>query len=463
MVKTKELIITDKLFYRKMVTLIIPFVLQQLINQGVNMMDTVMVGRLGEIAISATSLANQFYSIYHFLILGLSAAGGVLCSQYWGAGDEKTVSDVFDMLVQLATAASLFFALLSCYIPERIMRIYTADAAIVSAGAAYLGIMALVYFFHGVSLLLANLIRSSGNTSLGLYAACISFVVNIGANYVFIFGHLGFPAMGVKGAALGTLLARVVEFIVTVVYLLHFEKRLKYRFTGVLRLPGRFLFSEFKRLGLPATVSDTLLALATSAIGMILGRIGKEYVSAYAIVAVVDKMCNIAGMSLAMSAGIIVGQTVGAGDYPLAKKQGRTFLLISVLFGLIVSGIVWLAGTWTIGFYDITAETAEIARQMMAACALLFVFQCISCALGKGVLRGGGDTGFLMVFDVVFQWITSIPLGYILGIKLGAAPFIMFMAIKSDTVLRSIVFTWRLRSGNWIQRVKKEKLHKDTR
>ena len=450
--KLNKIIVTDKSFYMRAMLIIVPVMLQYLINTGVNMMDTIMVGRLGEVSISASSLANQFYTIFTFLCMGLSAAGLVLSAQYWGAEDKEAVHKVFDLLIQLILISGTLFGLASFFFPEQIMTAYTSDADVIREGVAYLRVTALIYLPHGISLVISNVIRSVGNAKLGLYISLISFFVNIGCNYIFIFGKLGFPAMGVKGAAIGTLCARVVELTVCVVYMLRIDRILVYRPVGVLKLPGRLLLKEFVRLGLPAIISDTILALAASAISMILGHMGREIVSAYAIVAVVDRMCTVANSGMASASGVMVGQAVGEGDFEKAKREGWSFVLMSLGVGIVAAGLVLTAGNWSVRFYDITAETIAITHSMMAASALVVCFQTIQSTLSKGVLRGGGDTRFLMIADVLFQWVASIPLGYFAGLVWGWTPFWVLIALRIDYIIKSFWLLFRLQSGKWIHR-----------
>lgn len=248
---TDKILVTDKGFYSRALMMLIPVVLQNCINQGVNMMDTIMVGSLGEVSISASSLANQFYAIYNILCMGISAAGLVLAAQYWGAGDVKTVRRVFDLVMQITIIMGAVFGIVTFLFPEAIMSIYTNEADVIAEGGRYLKLTALIYLPHGIALVITNVIRAVGNAKLGLYVSIISFFFNIVCNYIFIFGKLGLPAMGVMGAALGTLCARVVELIVCAVYLLKYEKDMKYRPDNLLKLPRRELFGEFRRLGLP--------------------------------------------------------------------------------------------------------------------------------------------------------------------------------------------------------------------
>lgn len=451
----KKYIITDKAFYSEALMIVFPVVLQAIINQGVNMMDTIMVGKLGEAAISASSLANQFYNIYTFLCMGLSAAGLVLAAQYWGAGDKVTVRKVFDVLIQIIFAASTLFAILSLALSRQIISLYTNDQEVIAAGAGYLRITALVYLPHGIALVISNIMRSVGNARIGLYVSLASFFVNIGCNYVFIFGKLGFPAMGVSGAALGTLCSRAVEFGVCTFFVLVIDRKLCYRPTRLLRRPEKPLLREFIRLGLPAIISDTILAFASSAIGMILGHMGREFVSAYSIVSVVDRMCTLATSGVGSAAGIMVGQSVGAGEAAEAKRRGFSFLMLTAVLGVIGAILVVIVGDWSISLYDITPDTIAITRTMMIASALVVPFQNISSTLGKGVLRGGGDTQFLMVADVIFQWVASIPLGYLAGLVLNLSPFAVLLIVRIDYVIKGIWFIQRLTTDKWIHQVKR--------
>lgn len=447
--------VTDKAFYKKVLLILIPVVLQSCINQGVNMMDTIMVGQLGDTAIAASSQANQFYSLFQIFCMGLSAAGLVLTAQYFGAKDLHTVRRVFDLLLQLVIVLGAIFGVLTFLFPEQIMAIYVPkEPDVIALGAQYLRITAFIFIPHGIALVMANVARSVGNAKLGLYVAILSFAVNIGANYIFIFGKLGFPAMGVMGAALGTLVARIVELIVCAVYLLKVEKVLKYRPTKILKLPKPALFKEFKRLGLPAVISDALLGFAGTAISMIIGRMSKEVMGAWAIVMVVDRMCTVAIQGATSASGVVVGQTVGEGDFDRAQHEGWTFFFLSLGLGVIAGCLVLLVGEASIGLYNITPATHDVAVVMMEASALVVCFQAIQSTLSKGVLRGGGDTKFLMVADVLFQWCASIPLGILVGLVWNMSPFWVLIALRIDYFIKSVWLIFRLKSGKWIHKAK---------
>lgn len=361
---------------------------------------------------------------------------------------------VFDLVLQITLVSGAVFAVLTFLFPTQIMTIFTKEDDVIQLGAQYLRITAFIYLPHGVSLVLSNVMRSISNAKLGLYVSVTSFIVNIGANYIFIFGKLGMPAMGVMGAAVGTLIARAVEFLFCAIYLLRIEKVMKYRFRDLLKPPAKELFHEFRRLGLPAVISDSILALAASAVSIILGHMGKEIVSAYAIITVMDRMATVAIMGVSSASGVIIGQTVGEGKLEQAKKEGWTFLGFSVLIGLVGGILVLTLGEWSISLYEIAPSTVQITVSMMQASAIVVFFQSIQSTLSKGVLRGGGDTKFLMVADIIFQWIASIPLGALAGLVLGLPPFVVLIVLRIDFIIKSVWLVFRLKSGKWIHQAK---------
>lgn len=453
--------ITDKAFYKRVLMIFIPVLLQSLINSGVNLMDNIMVGTLGEESISAVSLSNQFYGLFNIICMGISAAGMVLSSQYFGSGDLRTVRRVFDFVLQMVTVCALLFGIVTFLLPKEILHLYTTDLDVIEIGTGYMVITAFIFVIHGISLALQNLVRSIGDAKLGLYVSIASFVVNIGANWIFIFGKLGAPRMGAAGAALGTLIARVVELVFALIYIKKHEKVVNYRPVGIFKLPSKALFKEFLRLGLPIIISDALLALAFNVNAVILGHMGKQVMAAYSIVMNIDRIATLAIHGVASAASVILGQTVGRGAFEEAKKQGWTFLAISVVIGIIGGLIVYFIGVDAVVWlkYNITDETFAIMKAMMHASALIVLFQAIQSSLGKGVLRGAGDSVFLMYADVLFQWVASLPLGALAGLVLHLDPSIVLLALKVDNFIKAAWLIHRLSGNKWIHQAKKIEHH----
>lgn len=443
-------LIKEKSFYTSVLAIMIPVALQQAINMGVNMMDTIMLGSFGEYALSGSSQANQFYNFFTIFCMGIIGGCSILAAQYWGAGDKERVRETFNMALRLVLCLSAFFAVITYLFPTQIMRIYTSEAEVVDQGVRYLKITAFVYIIHGLGFVSAQLMRSVGQAHLGLIVSIISFFVNIGFNYIFIFGKFGAPRMEIAGAALGTLLARIAEFITTFVYIFCIDKKLGLRPKHLLKSPSPSFYKSYFRLGAPVLVSDGLLALGGTLVSMILGRMGASVVSANSICMVIDRLCTVIVQGVSNASGIIIGNTIGGGDKKLAIRQGETFYLLSILFGMISAVLVYFFGPMTIAFYDLTDETIRITHQMMNAYTVIILFQAVQSVMTKGVLRGGGDTKFLMKADILFMWIVSIPLGAVGGLILHWPAWLTMLALRTDYAIKSFWCVSRLLSGKWI-------------
>lgn len=446
-------IVKEKEFYKQVFAMMLPVALQQAINMGVNMMDTVMVGSLGEAALSASSLANQYYQFFSIFCMGIIGGASVLASQYWGAGDRDKVRETFNMALRLTLLVCLFFAALTWFLPRQIMSIYTSEGMVIEQGASYLSITAFVFVIHGTSLVAALLMRTVGKPKLGLVVSIVSFFVNIVANYIFIFGKFGAPRMGVAGAAVGTLIARTFEFIITFVYIFVIDQSLGLRPRHLKKSPSVSFFKNYFRISAPVLVSDSLLGLGGNIVSIVMGHMGSSVVAANAICMVIDRLCTVIIQGISNASGIIIGNTIGCGKKEKAIEQGETFYVLSMFFGLISSALVYLIGPLTVSIYALTEETVMLTHQMMDAYAFIIFFQCIQSVMTKGVLRGGGDTRFLMVADILFMWLVSIPMGAVGGLILNWPAWFVTICLRIDYVIKSAWCIARLISGKWIHEV----------
>ena len=443
-------LIKEREFYRSVLTIMLPVALQQAINMGVNMLDTMMLGSFGEVQLSASSLANQYYNLFVILCLGIIGGCSVLAAQYWGAGDRDNVRQTFNMGLRLALGISIIFSIITCLFPRQIMSLYTTEADVIEQGVRYLKITTFIFVFHGTSYVAALMMRSVGQAHLGLIVSLISFVVNIGGNYIFIFGKFGAPRMEIAGAALGTLIARLAEFITTFVFILILDKDLGLRLKHLIKSPSGSFYKSYFKLGAPVLVSDALLGLGGNIVSIVLGHMGAAVVAANAICMVVERLCTVIISGVGNASGVIVGNTIGRGDIELAQKQGETFYILSMVFGAVSAMLVFVFGPLTIAAYNLEQETIVITKQLMNAYVFIIFFQAIQSVMTKGVLRGGGDTKFLMIADILFMWIVSIPLGGIGGLILHWPAWLTMIALRADYVIKSVWCVSRLVGRKWI-------------
>ena len=445
-------LVKDKAFYIKAAGIALPIAAQSLITIGVNIMDTIMVGDLGEVALSATSLANQFINIFHICCMGLGMGASVLTARFWGMKDLVSLKKTITIMLRICIALATAFALVTAVAPEFVMSIYSPEADIIEAGTRYFNWSVASYWLLGMSLTMTIVLRSVGQAWLPLITSIIAFFVNIGANYIFIFGKFGAPEMGVAGAALGTLIARAFEFIMIDGYVFFVDKKIGYRIRDLLGKCSDML-REYLRVSIPVLVSDTLLGLGNSAVAIVMGHIGSSFVSANAITTVTQQLSTVFISGISQSSCMVIGHTLGEGDVQRAKTEGNTFLLLGTAIGIAAGGFIMLISPLIISFYNITPETKAIAQELMLAIGLIVVFQSMNSILTKGVMRGGGDTKFLMVADILFLWIVSIPVGAIAGLVLHLPAFWIYVCLKLDQIIKAIWCIGRFRSNQWIKAV----------
>lgn len=449
-------------FYKRVFSLALPIALQSLITVGVNMLDTIMVGKLGENSLSATSLANTFISIYHIFCMGLGMGASVLVSRYWGMKnkhdeEEKdatiALKQTVALMLRLTLLLAAIFAIATAVVPSLIMSTYSDDSEIIRLGSIYFRYSVITYFFLGTSLTTTIALRSVGQVKLPLFVSIGAFFINLGANYTFIFGKFGAPRMEIAGAALGTLIARIFEAACILGYLFIIDKRIAFKIKDMFMSTGS-LIKEYIRISIPVLISDGILAIGNNTVAMVIGHIGPTFVAANAITSVTQQLSTVLIQGVSQAGAIVTGQTLGQGSKEKTMDQGWMFLGLGIALGIVSALFITIFSGPIIKSYDkVTAETAAIAEQLMLAISLIIIFQAANSIMTKGVLRGGGDTKMLMIADNIFLWVLSIPLGIVAAFALHLPAFWIYVALKFDQIVKAFWCVGRLKSEKWIKKI----------
>ncbi len=425
------------------------------------MLDTIMVGNLGEKALSATSLANSFIGIYHIFCMGLGMGASVLVSRYWGmkhsgTGKEEEASHALKQTVCLMLRLTLLlaglFALATLIMPRTLMRMYTNEDDIISLGSIYFRWSIITYFFLGTSLTATIVLRSVGQVKLPLFVSIGAFFVNLLANYMFIFGKLGAPRMEVAGAALGTLIARLFEAGMILGYLFFKDNKIAFKLKDLF-MKTSSLLAEYIRISIPVLVSDAILALGNNSVAIVIGHLGAAFVAANAITTVTQQLSTVVIQGVCQAGAIVTGQTLGKEGREKTMEQGWLFLGLGFALGTISALFIMAVSNPIISTYNISQETVDIAKQLMTSISLIIIFQATNSIMTKGVLRGGGDTKMLMITDNIFLWIISIPAGILAGFVLKWPAFWIYFCLKLDQVIKTIWCVFRLKSEKWIKKI----------
>jgi len=448
-----DFIIKDSSFYKKVFAIAIPMALQNLINVAVSLLDTVMLGQLGEVVMSASSLAGQVGFTYMIMNLGLTAGAGVLTSQYWGRNDPASIRKVMTMTYKISMVFAAIFTVVSFLFPQQIMNIFTKDADVIASGAVYVKIMAFSFFISGFTMTSFNILRTVGTVKIAMYTYGISFFINVFFNYSLIFGKFGMPALGIAGAAIATLIARFAEFVITVIFVFKYDHKINFTPKDLLLKTDTTIFKIYMKHGAPVLCNEVLWSIGNSMLSVIMGHMSKEFVAANSICSVMFQCTSVITQGISAAAGVIAGNTIGEGKYKLAKQQSLTMFIISIFLGFVCCGIALALAEPLVNIYNITEQTRVIAIELLTVMAVLTIFQTISGINMFGTLRGGGDSKYVLFFDVSSMWLFSVPLGWISGLVLGWPVWAVCICLKSGDIFKCFGSITRIMSGKWIKDV----------
>ena len=448
----KPKFVRERTFYKSMFALAVPVILQNIVVFLTQMLDTVMLGELGDVAMTASSLANQPFFIFNMLTFGLGSGAAVLTAQYWGKKEIEPIRMILTMIVRATVLIGLLLTIVSLLIPEQLMMIFSPDPDVIREGAAYMRIMCICYAFFGFSSSFYTTLRSVESVKIAVVSNVAALVVNGGLNYILIFGKLGLPALGVRGAAIATLCARLVEFLIAVIYMLFFDRKLKLRLREFFRFDKQ-LFFDLVHISTPVVVNEVMWALGTSMQARLLGQLGTQVVTANSIVSIVQQLATVMVFGVAGAAAVLIGKAIGEGDMEEARNRGFTFKWLSVGVGVIVCVIIFSLRSVAVDFYNVSAEAKSFAYDMMLVTSIVGFFMSMSAVGIVGILRGGGDTKFSLNAEIFFFFSVAVPVAYFTAFVLHWPPIFVYCMIKLDEPVKNILIWIRLRGTKWLRDV----------
>ena len=438
-------------FVKEVFTLALPVGFQSLINNLVNMIDGVMIGSLGEASISAVSVSGTYMWLAHTFIMGLAGGASVVMAQDYGRGEIKRIKHLFSFVMVVCVVFAAIFFTLTTFFPVQILQVYSNMPSIIEPGVQYLNIIRYALVLNMMTLAIIFMLRSVRSVKLGLYNSMFSCVSNVFFNWVFIYGNLGAPAMGAAGAALGTLIARVIEFVVSVVYLLLIEKNLKFRLGDFdPRLDLDFL-KQYIQIAIPLLAIDVFTNFSSSVQTMITGRVNEYYLSANSIVHNSWMLPNVFLGGASMAASVMIGNAIGRKDFDKARRDSFRFVVVAAVFGLFTSAMVQVIRPILSLYYNVQMETLILAKEMGYAASISVFFQSIAIILCNGVIKAGGMTDRILKVDMIATWVLAIPIGFVCAfvIKLPAA--FLYLILRGNNIVKAVWGIFQLKKGDWIK------------
>ena len=442
-------------FYKNVFALVLPMALQNLINVGVTSADVVMLGKVGEIALSSSSLAGQIYFILSLILFGLTSGAAVITAQYWGKKDIETIEKVLGISMQIGLALGFLFMAASQLMPETLMKIFTSEPEVIQEGIRYLKLVSWSFPLAAGTLVYLNIMRSVERVLVSTVVYSISLVINIVLNAVFIFGLGPFPAMGVAGAAMATLCARIVEVMMVLVYSIKLNRQVCLRLKNLIHR-DKILMKDFKVYALPVILNELAWGTGISAIAAIIGHLGSAAVAANSITQVTRQLSQVVILGIANATAIILGRTIGEKKEELAVVYGNRLVKLSAILGIFASIIVLAVNPIIKRFMTLTPEASGYLDQMLMIMALYVLCQAVDLTYIVGAFRAGGDTRTGLILDGVSLWCVCIPLGCIAAFVLKWPVWAVYLCLTSDEMLKLPFSHARYRSGKWIKNITRD-------
>lgn len=449
--KSSQFLVRDKQFYKTFAMLTAMIAMQNLLAFGVNLADNMMLGRYSETSIAAASLVNQIqYLLQMVSVNGIGTGALAMVAQYWGKGETEPVRRIIALMTKFAGVTGLLFCSAAFFFPEQIIGLMTDKPLVMADGIIYLRLMSFTYLTFPLQSALVMSLRGVRTVNIGPITSAVSLATNIILNWIFIYGNLGAPEMGIKGAAIATLIARVLELAIIVVYIRFFDRKLRLRLLTLFK-PDAYYLRDYCKAALPVIGSATSWGIGTIMQTVILGHLIETVIAANSIAVVVHQVLSVYAMGATWSSGVIIGNIVGAGKTELARPYARTLQMLYLANGLLTSLLLFALRDVILGFYILAPETRDLARTFLSVLCVTVVGTAYLFPVESGIILGGGNTRYAFFVDTMHIWLWVLPASALSAFVFKFPPIVTFILLKSDQFLKCIPNAIVVNRYRWIR------------
>lgn len=445
----------DKKFYRKVFVIALPIVIQNLITSSLNIVDTIMIGSLGEREIAAVGIGNQYFFLLNIVIMGLFSGIGVFISQYFGKNDSKSIKKLVGIGIISSFVVGGLFTIIALIFPRGIIGLFNTDTNVIEIGASYLLIVCFSYIFTALSFNFGIASRCIEKTTIPMIASGVALIINTVLNYCLIFGAFGMPELGVKGAAIATLFARVIEFIIILGYI-YITKSILW---GSIQEYLGFDFEFLKKVLLtvtPVLLNEACWGFGSVMYNIIYGRIGTSAIASVQIATTISNLFMVVIFGIASASLVMVGKEVGRGKEERGIRYGKNSLVLGCIIGAIISiMIVVLAGN-IVSFYNVSDEVKSWTQSILYVISLVMIIRVYNIIAIVGVLRGGGDTKVSFYIEASTMWFIGVPAALIGAFILELPVYLVYALCGLEEIVKMIFCLRRIKGKKWIKSLVKE-------
>lgn len=445
----------DREFYKSFFRLYVVLVLQNIVTLSVNLADNIMLGSYGEVSLSGVTSVNQIQFLYQQLLIAFGDGMVIFCSQYWGKKQFAPMKKIIALAMRFGIAiAVILFAVISVF-PEQAMLCFTSDRQIIEEGVRYLHTIRFTYLFFAVTQMLLAALRSTEVAGIALRLSVMALVVNCGINYVLIFGRFGAPELGVTGAAIGTLTARILECGILIFYVARKERYLRLKLTDSLKMDWQFL-RDYLKITLPLLILCGLWGINTAMQTVVLGHMNSAAIAANSAASNLYLMVKSAAVGAASAASVVIGKTIGMGDGELVKKYARKLQILFVILGVTGGIFLYFIRIPILSLYDLSPEAMVLANHFLIILSVVYVFMAYQMPANAGIIKGGGCVEFGAKLDSICICLIVIPLSCYMAFVADVSPTVVVVCLNIDQFIKCVPVFWKVNYGKWMKKLTKE-------
>lgn len=444
--------IADKKFLKKSAAIMIPVAVQAMLNTILNLVDTMMIGQLGQSTIAAVGLANKVFFVFSLLLFGIVSGSSILTAQYWGKRDIKNIRKVLGMSLVISLSGSIIFVVAGIFAPESVMRIFTPSEGTIAIGASYLAIAALSYPMTAITNCYISLLRGVNKVKAPVIISVLSIGINIILNYTLIFGHFGASAMGVRGAAIATLTARIVECLCLLGYVYIDKNPAAAKIKELLDFNTDFVKIYFKTVS-PVIANEFMWGLGVTIYSLVYGRMGDEAVAAITITQTVEQLCIVFFQGISAATAVILGNELGADELDKAEKHAIHFIVIQFMLTMVMAFIFFFLRSYIVTWFVVSDATALDIQKCLLVFIIYLPFRMFNLVNITGILRSGGDTTAALLLDITGVWCVGIPLAFLGGMIFKLTIYYVYAMVTFEEAYKFVIGFRRYKQKKWLRNI----------
>lgn len=442
----------DKSFYKTLFSMLLVVALQNVVTYSVNMIDNIMLGRLSQEALSGAATVNQIFFMVDQFALSIGNTLVAITSQYWGQKKLQPIRTLTGIALKLGIIVSFAIVAICGFFPEQVLHIFTNSPEIIAEGKAYLLIIMWTFVLFIISNILMAALRAVGTVNIAFYTSIVSLGVNAFGNYVLIYGKLGFPQLGIRGAAISTLIARIVELLIVVIYIAKVDKKLNLFHKDLFRF-NRELKRDYTRVYIPIMISQVLWGVSVPMQTAILGHLSADAIAANSVATTFYQYLKVVVLAMSSTSAVLIGNAIGRGNMREIKQEARTISVIDVIIGICLGLALIALRKPLLSLYNLDATATDLALTLIVIMGFIMMTMSYQMPVSFGLIQGGGDAKFTMKMNMISTWCIVMPLSFMAAFWWKLPVPLVVLVIQSDQIFKCFPTFIHFRKYTWMKKL----------